>query len=72
MPRDNATEMDETQLVSTVQQLKDRLVVLTKQLNELETSKKTFDKKINGDIKDVKYEMQEVLALMKEQEASNE
>lgn len=64
--RDNATEMD--QVSSTTQELKDRLVELTKQLDEAEKLKKAANKKMSDDIKDLKYEIQEVLMLMKDQE----
>jgi len=64
--RENATEME--QISSTSQELKDRLVELTKQLDEAEKLKKTANKKMNDDIKDIKYEIQEVLLLMKNQE----
>jgi len=64
--RENATEMEH--ISSTSQELKDRLVELTKQLDEAEKLKKTANKKMNDDIKDIKYEIQEVLLLMKNQE----
>lgn len=70
MPRDNATEMEE--ISSSAQALKDRLVELTKQLDEAEKLKKSANKKFNDDIKDIKFEIQETLDLLKEQEEEDE
>jgi len=60
--RDNATEMDS--LSSGEKELKDRIVELSKQLEEAEKLKKSAMKKFNDDIKDIKAEIKMTLELM--------
>ena len=60
--RDNATEMDS--LSSGEKELKDRIVELSKQLEEAEGLKKSAMKKFNDDIKDIKAEIKMTLELM--------
>lgn len=60
--RDNATEMDS--LSSGEKELKDRIVELSKQLEEAEKLKKSAIKKFNDDIKDIKAEIKMTLELM--------
>lgn len=60
--RDNATEMDS--LSSGEKELKDRIVELSKQLEEAEKMKKSAMKKFNDDIKDIKAEIKMTLELM--------
>lgn len=62
MPRDNATEMDS--ISSDESTLKDRLVVLTKQLAEAEGLKKSANKKFNDDIADLKFEIRATMDLL--------
>lgn len=60
--RDNATEMDS--LSSGEKELKDKIVELSKQLDEAEKLKKSTMKKFNDDIKDIKAEIKMTLELM--------
>lgn len=60
--RDNATEMDS--LSSGEKELKDKIVELSKQLEEAEKLKKSAMKKFNDDIKDIKAEIKMTLELM--------
>lgn len=58
----SATVMDEVN--SSAQTLKERLVVLTKQLSEQEALKKASNKRFNDDIKDLKEEIKATLELI--------
>lgn len=60
--RNNATEMDS--LSSGEKELKDKIVELSKQLEEAEKLKKSAMKKFNDDIKDIKAEIKMTLELM--------
>jgi hypothetical protein len=66
MPRDNATEMES--IAADEATLKDRLVVLTKQLAETEGLKKSANKKFNDDIADIKFEIKETMDLLRQLE----
>lgn len=66
--RENATEMDEVSM--GVDELKNRLVELTRKLDEAKRAKKAMMKKMGDDIKDLEFEIKATMELMdgKEQE----
>lgn len=60
--RDNATEMDSVS--QSEDELKNRLVELTRKLDEAKRSKKAMMKKMGDEIKDIEFEIKETMMLM--------
>lgn len=60
--RDNATEMDS--ISQSEDELKNRLVELTRKLDEAKRSKKAMMKKMGDEIKDIEFEIKETMMLM--------
>lgn len=60
--RDNATEMDSVS--QSEDELKNRLVELTRKLDEAKRSRKVMMKKMGDEIKDIEFEIKETMMLM--------
>jgi phage-related tail protein len=60
--RDNATEMDSVS--QSEDELKNRLVELTRKLDEAKRSRKAMMKKMGDEIKDIEFEIKETMMLM--------
>jgi len=67
--REDVTVMDQVAL--GIDELKAKIVQLTKQLTEVEGLKKSADKGFNDEIKDLKTEIKQTLDLLKEAEGNS-